>query len=119
MLPSFRLEIDVWPSKNGPIVTHGYTLSQSLPFSEVCVAIGSFVQPDSWPVLVSLECHVYGEKEQAELVRIMREAWGSKFIDHELDGIPKRLPPETVLGKILVMVCMGPFKSIARTESAI
>ncbi|EKM76385.1 hypothetical protein AGABI1DRAFT_131468 [Agaricus bisporus var. burnettii JB137-S8] len=96
------VEIDVWPSKNGPIVTHGYTFSQSIPFSDACIAIGSSVQPDSWPVLVSLECHVYGEQNQAELVRIMRDAWGSKFVDRELEGIPKRLPPEMVFGKILV-----------------
>lgn len=111
--PSFfhTSEIDVWPSSAGPIVTHGHTFSQSIPFAAVCNTIGSFVKsnPDSWPVLVSLECHVYGEQEQQELVRIMREAWGERFVDGRLEDLEegRALTPEMVMGKVLVMVSIG------------
>ncbi|KAJ3570739.1 hypothetical protein NP233_g4205 [Leucocoprinus birnbaumii] len=98
------VEIDVWPSSKGPIVTHGHTFSQSVPFAEVCAAIGAAVVDDCWPVLVSLECHVYGEEKQEELVRIMKQAWGSKFIDRKLDGDEDKITPEIVMGRILVMV---------------
>ncbi|KXN82992.1 1-phosphatidylinositol 4,5-bisphosphate phosphodiesterase 1 [Leucoagaricus sp. SymC.cos] len=106
------VEIDVWPSSKGPIVTHGHTFSQSIPFADVCAAIGASVYPDTWPVLVSLECHVYGEERQEELVRIMREAWGEKFVDGKQDDVEDKLTPEMVMGRILVMVEYYPFPHI-------
>jgi phosphatidylinositol phospholipase C, delta len=80
MLPPARcVEIDAWYTSSGPIVTHGHTFTQSIPFQAVCVAIGETVKPDSLPITVSLECHVEVDK-QVELVEIMKTTWGDKLI---------------------------------------
>ena len=73
------MEIDAWYTPSGPIVTHGHTFTQSIPFQAACTAIGDAVKPDSLPVTVSLECHVEVDK-QVELVEIMKATWGDKLV---------------------------------------
>lgn len=97
------IEIDVWPGSNGPIVTHGYTLSSYVPFIEVCEAIGMAVNEGDWPVLLSLECHVPPEGQE-ELVRIMEQCWGEKLIKKEVAPEAKDVTPAELRGRIVAMV---------------
>ncbi|KAG6848856.1 hypothetical protein H0H93_013394 [Arthromyces matolae] len=104
-------KMDVWTSPTGLVVNHGYTLSESVPFTDVCLAIGNSVGSDDWPVLVSLECHVNVEN-QPELVRIMRETWGSKLLDGPLEEIEgRKVTPNDLKGRIVLMVEYHPDKT--------
>ncbi|TEB26399.1 PLC-like phosphodiesterase [Coprinellus micaceus] len=110
------VEIDVWPSKSGPIVTHGYTLSVSVPFADVCRAIGDYINetygpynPDirsglDFPILVSLECHVPYD-QQADLAQTMKEIWGDRLVQGPIEGIDDDwVSPRDLAGRIVVMV---------------
>ena len=63
------------------------------------------VGPDSWPVLVSLECHVDPEG-QKQLVKEMLEAWGDKLVKGQIKG-DTTLTPADIKGKILLMVSLS------------
>lgn len=95
----------MWPSAKGPVVTHGHTFSKSVPFLDVCEAIGSSVTANDWPVLVSLECHV-GVEEQPEMIDLMDRTWGGKLVKEVLHGTtPEGVSPRELKGRILLMVC--------------
>ena len=53
------IEIDCWDGPNNePKVTHGYTLTSSLQFKEVVVAINEVAfQNNPYPIILSLEMH--------------------------------------------------------------
>ncbi|KAI5121752.1 hypothetical protein M0805_009041 [Coniferiporia weirii] len=102
------VEIDVWPSKDGsgPIVTHGWTLTQHIPFRDVCTTINAAVEAkdDDWPLFVSLECHV-GVDGQAELVEIMKESWGERLVVSAIEGVDDGyVAPGELKGRIVMMV---------------
>jgi len=114
------IEIDVWYSSKGPVVTHGYTLSRSVPFSDVCEAIGAAVgakdtsgagrtnagEHNDWPVFVSLECHVPVGK-QDDIVEIMKKAWGDKLVTTaDAATLPPGhlISPRDLKGRIILMV---------------
>lgn len=79
-------------------------MSKGVPFFDVCRAIGSRVTAESWPILVSLECHIEVEG-QKELVKQMLEAWGEKLVKGKIHNSQGHLTPVDVKGKILLMVC--------------
>jgi phosphatidylinositol phospholipase C delta len=85
-------------------VTHGHTLTGSIPFKDTCQAIGETVKPDDLPVFISLECHVPPEKQQ-EIVQIMTEVWGDKLLSKRLENIEgNKVSPNDLRGRIVMMV---------------
>jgi len=66
------IELDVWDSRLGPVVTHKHTLSNSVPFAHVArvIAKTAFVT-SSLPLIVSLQmgCSLPQQRQIAGLIR--------------------------------------------------
>lgn len=102
------VEIDVWDSDAGPIVTHGRTFTSAVQFSSVVYAINEFAFVESQlPVILSFEIHCSPEN-QIKMVDIMKKVFGDKLVVSRGAGnMPHsffRPCPEDLLGKILVKV---------------
>jgi hypothetical protein len=98
------VEIDAWDSPEGPKVTHGWTLVGATSFKSVCEAIVASIKDGDWPVMVSLECHA-GHENQLEMVRLMKEIWGSRLVTSEIDVLDdQKVTPAHLKGKILLIV---------------
>lgn len=101
------VEIDCWDGDNNtPRVTHGYTGTSSIPFSEVIRAINRCAfEASPYPVVLSLEVHC-NPAQQARMVEIMIEQIGDdKLLTYPLPDHVYDLPsPEDLKYKILVKV---------------
>jgi phosphatidylinositol phospholipase C, delta len=94
-----------------PQVVHGWTLTQAIPFRQVCAAIrdSAFTATDL-PLIVSLETHTNHEQQQI-MVDIMKEAWGEFLVDPKeaakigFDTLPS---PDSLRRKILIKVKWSP-----------
>jgi phosphatidylinositol phospholipase C, delta len=107
------VEIDLWHSSKGLRVTHGYTLSSSVGFEDVCNAIAEAARVQDrrykneggfWPILISLENHVPVE-HQEEVIDIMKRTMGQWLVLGKLDHIDDlNVTPRDFRGRIVVMV---------------
>lgn len=110
------VEIDAWDSddKSEPKVTHGFTLTEHVPFRKVCETIDATLEqeisqaksagkPLPLPVFISLENHCSREGQE-RLAAIMREVFGDRLVtqDTAQDGSPIKLGD--LAGKVTVMV---------------
>lgn len=101
------VEIDCWDGENNnPRVTHGYTGTTSVAFSEVIRAINRCAfEASPYPVVLSLEVHC-NPAQQARMVEIMTEQIGEdKLLTYPLANHIYELPsPEELKYKILIKV---------------
>jgi hypothetical protein len=95
-------------TRNGePLVLHGWTLTSSVGFRDVCKTIRETAFTTSnLPIIVSLEVHADLEQQEV-MVNIMKEEWKGYLIEqaHETCNPEERLPRlDELLNKILIKV---------------
>lgn len=103
------IEIDCWDGDDGrPIVKHGKTWSDSVPFSDCISVIAEYAFKTSpYPLTLSLEVHCNPEQQQI-MVDIMVEKLEEWLIQEPLMTNALTLPsPEELRNKILVKVKAG------------
>ncbi|KAH6871150.1 PLC-like phosphodiesterase [Thelonectria olida] len=100
------VEVDCWDGSSGqPEVNHGRTLTTSISFREVITTINKYAFVKSrFPLWISLEVHC-NPAQQATMVDIMKEAFGSRLVTETLEDSYDKLPsPSELMERILVKV---------------
>ncbi|KAG9291344.1 hypothetical protein G9A89_003448 [Geosiphon pyriformis] len=97
------VEIDCWDGTDGPIVTHGHTLTSKILFQDVISAIRTYAfKASPYPLILSLEIHCSVEQQNV-MARILRETLGEYLVVGFLKPNEEALPsPADLLYKILI-----------------
>ncbi|KAK7397762.1 hypothetical protein QQX98_012868 [Neonectria punicea] len=100
------VEVDCWDGNAGqPEVNHGRTLTTSISFREVMTTINKYAFIKSkFPLWISLEVHCT-PNQQAVMVDIIKESFGSRLVIETLEDSPDKLPsPSELMERILIKV---------------
>ena len=101
------LELDCWDGNDGePVITHGNTLVNNIPFKDVVEAINeSAFKASQYPVILSFENHCRF-RQQRRMVAHLRSIFGDKLVLEPLKDYPISAgtplpPPSKLKGKII------------------
>ena len=115
------VEIDCWDGndmyRNQPTVTHGYTGTSKILFSD-CISVISRYAFDAspYPLILSLEVHCCAAQQEI-MVEIMLKEFGDRLVKDVLDPNSQTLPsPEQLKGRILVKAKTRPTERTAAPE---
>ncbi|KAL4722928.1 hypothetical protein ACLX1H_010168 [Fusarium chlamydosporum] len=100
------VEVDCWDGYNGqPEVNHGRTMTTSISFKEVMTTINKYAFVKSkFPLWISLEVHC-SPAQQATMVEIIKECFGSRLVTETLEAFPDKLPtPSELMERVLIKV---------------
>ncbi|KAL6913779.1 hypothetical protein ACHAPO_002231 [Fusarium lateritium] len=100
------VEVDCWDGYNGqPEVNHGRTMTTSISFKEVMTTINKYAFVKSkFPLWISLEVHC-SPAQQATMVEIIKESFGSRLVTETLETFPDKLPtPSELMERVLIKV---------------
>ncbi|KAF5024022.1 hypothetical protein F66182_3909 [Fusarium sp. NRRL 66182] len=100
------VEVDCWDGYNGqPEVNHGRTMTTSISFKEVMTTINKYAFVKSkFPLWISLEVHC-SPVQQAIMVEIIKECFGSRLVTETLEDCPDKLPtPSELMERVLIKV---------------
>ena len=103
------VEVDCWDGADGkPIVTHGHTMTSSVPFVDCISVLAKYAfEASSYPLIISLEVHC-NPKQQQIMVDIMIDLLGEQLITEPLSPDSSKLPsPEELRNRILIKVKAG------------
>lgn len=104
------MTVDCYDGDEEPEVTHGNTLTASVPVRDVCSAIASYAfMASPYPIIISAEVHC-GVQQQKVLVKILKEVFGDALVTaplgSEKEWQEETLPsPEQLKYKIMFKVC--------------
>ncbi|KAG8700379.1 Phospholipase C [Ceratobasidium sp. 394] len=80
------VEVDIWDGDTEPVITHGRTLTGSVPLRHVAQAIAKYAFVASpYPVIISAEMHA-GIEQQTQVAAIFREAFGPTLVTAPIKG---------------------------------
>ncbi|KAG9099530.1 Phospholipase C [Ceratobasidium sp. UAMH 11750] len=80
------VEVDIWDGDTEPVITHGRTLTGSVPLRHVAQAIAKYAFVASpYPVIISAEMHA-GIEQQTQVAAIFREAFGPALVTAPIAG---------------------------------
>ncbi|KAL1886058.1 hypothetical protein Cpir12675_006883 [Ceratocystis pirilliformis] len=100
------VEIDCWDGPNGtPQVLHGRTLTSAVSFESCITSINKWAfYASPYSLWISLEVHT-NPAQQARMVQIMKDVFGTLLVTEPLDPASHTLPsPEELMGRIIIKV---------------
>ncbi|CAG8519110.1 3205_t:CDS:2, partial [Cetraspora pellucida] len=97
------VEIDCWDGPDGPIVTHGHTLTSQIMFQDVISTIRTYAfKASSYPLILSLEVHCSID-QQIQMASILRNTLGEYLVTNFISENEAELPsPASLLYKIIL-----------------